>query len=400
MEEIRLVTPPEELYARIGGLQRSLQHKGIDGALIVQKTDLFYYAATAQQGWLYVPAEGEPLLMVFKEYQRAKSESALSNIVSVASPKKIPQAMADSGLSMPAQLGMELDVLPANLYFQFAETFKGADIVDVSTEIRLQRAVKSPYEIELVRRAAACSDAVAARMSGLLREGKTEVELAGELEAYARSLGHQGIVRMRLWGSELFYGHLMAGSEAAVPSYLASPTGGSGVSPLVGQGAGFRKIARNEPILLDYVFALNGYISDHARIFALGTLPDELLRAHAAMLAIQDEIKDLAVPGAISGEIYEQMVISAERRGYGEWFMGVGDRRIRFTGHGVGLELDEFPFLAKGQRLALAEGMIIALEPKVIFPGKGVVGIENTMLVTASGLEPLTRISDEITMLA
>ena len=395
-----LVTPSEELRDRIGKLQQSLQLKGIDGALIVQKTDLFYFAATAQQGWLYVPAAGEPLLMVFKEYERAQSESALQNIVSVASPKKIPQAIGDAGLPMPAKIGMELDVLPTNLYFQYADIFKGAEVVDVSTEIRLLRAVKSPYEIELVRRAAACSDAVAARMPDLLREGKTEVALAGEIEAYARSLGHQGIVRMRLWGSELFYGHLMAGPSAAVPSYLASPTGGSGVSPLIGQGAGFRKIARNEPVLLDYVFALNGYISDHARIFVIGTLPDELLRAHAAMLEIQEEVKRLAVPGAISGEVYEQMVASAERKGYGEWFMGVGDRRIRFTGHGVGLELDEFPFLAKGQQLALAESMIIALEPKVIFPGKGVVGIENTMLVTAGGLEPLTRISDEITVMA
>jgi Xaa-Pro aminopeptidase len=395
-----LVTPLEELRDRIGKLQQSLQQRELDGALVVQKTDLFYFAATAQQGWLYVPATGEPLLMVFKEYERARSESALSNIVSVASPKKIPQAIGDAGLPMPANLGMELDVLPTNLYFQYAGIFKGAGIVDVSTEIRLLRAVKSPYEIELVRKAAACSDTVAARMPDLLRAGKTEVALAGELEAYARSLGHQGIVRMRMWGSELFYGHLMAGPSAAVPSYLASPTGGSGVSPLIGQGAGFREIARNEPVLLDYVFALNGYISDHARIFVIGALPDELLRAHAAMLEIQEEVKKLAMPGAISGDVYEQMVATAEEKGYGEWFMGVGDRRIRFTGHGVGLELDEFPFLAKGQQLPLAEGMIIALEPKVIFPGKGVVGIENTMLVTADGLEPLTRFSDEVTVLA
>ena len=79
--------------------------------------------------------------------------------------------------------------------------------------------------------------------------------------------------------------------------------------------------------------------------------------------------------------------------------MGVGERRIRFTGHGVGLELDEYPFIAKGQKLELQAGMIIALEPKVIFPGKGVVGIENTHLVTEDGLEPLTKISDEITIL-
>ena len=400
MNSYEQVTPAVELQVRIARFQESLRQDGVDGALIVQKTDLFYFGATAQQGWLYVPAAGDPILMIFKEFERAKAESALPDIVSLAGSKNIPDIIRERGYQLPARLGMELDVVPVNLYRQYESIFRDSTIVDVSTAIRLIRAVKSPYEIGLVRQAAAGSDAVSGKVPELLRVGKTEIELAGELEAYARSLGHQGIVRMRLWGSELFYGHLMAGSSAAVPSYLASPTGGAGVSPLIGQGPGFRKIQRNEPVLFDYVFALNGYISDHARIFAIGALPDELVRAHAAMLEIQEEVKRLAVPGAITGEIYDRMVASAERKGYGEWFMGVGERRIRFTGHGVGLELDEFPFLAKGQQLPLAEGMIIALEPKVILPGKGVVGIENTHLVTASGLEPLTKMLDDIVILA
>jgi Xaa-Pro aminopeptidase len=65
----------------------------------------------------------------------------------------------------------------------------------------------------------------------------------------------------------------------------------------------------------------------------------------------------------------------------------------------VGLELDEFPFIAKGQRLPLEEGMVIALEPKTIFPGKGVVGIENMHLVTGNGLETLTKFSDQVTVI-
>ena len=117
------------------------------------------------------------------------------------------------------------------------------------------------------------------------------------------------------------------------------------------------------------------------------------------MLEIQEEVKVRAVPGVSSGDLYETMVDLAADKGYEEFFMGVGDRRIRFTGHGVGLELDEFPFIAKGQTLPLATGMIIALEPKVILPGKGVVGIENTMLVTETGLASLTKYDDGITML-
>jgi len=147
------------------------------------------------------------------------------------------------------------------------------------------------------------------------------------------------------------------------------------------------------------VFALDGYLSDHARIFSIGELNKDLLDAHQAMLEVQEEIKTQAKPGVLTGELYELMLTLADKKGYSESFMGVGDRRIRFTGHGVGLELDEFPFIAKGQRLPLEAGMIIAMEPKTIFPGIGVVGIENTHLVTETGLESLTKFPDEIMVL-
>jgi Xaa-Pro aminopeptidase len=391
--------PADELASRIVKLQRALATREMDGALISQKTDLFYFGATSQQGWLYVPVVGKPILMIFKEFDRARQESPLEEIVSIVGSKKIPAVLSEFGYSLPAVLGMELDVLPTNLYFQYCSIFKESKIEDISYEIRLIRAVKSEFEILKLRAAAQSSDKVAAMVPELLEVGKTEVALAGELEGYARSLGHQGIVRMRMWGSELFYGHLLSGDGAAVPSYLASPTGGAGVSSVIGQGAGFRKIGANEPVLVDYVFALDGYISDHARIFSIGRLPGDLEAAHQAMLEIQDEIKSQARPGTHTGELYELMVSLAEKKGYAENFMGVGDRRIRFTGHGVGLELDEFPFIAKGQHLALEAGMVIALEPKTIFPGKGVVGIENTHLVTENGLESLSRFPDEITVL-
>lgn len=392
-------TPANEVQERINKFQKILQDKEISGSLIIQKTDLFYFSGTSQQGWLYVPAEGKPLLMIFKEFNRARAESSLEQVLSLVSPKKIPEALAEGGYKIPKTLGMELDVLPVNLYSLYQTIFSDTKIVDVSIDIRLIRAVKSSHELDLIKQAARYSDQVAAKVVDFLEVGKSEVALAGELEGYARSLGHQGIVRMRLWGSELFYGHLLSGPAAAVPSYLASPTGGEGVSPLIGQGAGFKTIARDETILFDYVFGWKGYLSDHTRIFCIGSLPDELLKAHDFMLEIQEETKAFGVPGAVTGDIYEQMVSLAADRGISENFMGAGERKIRFTGHGIGLELDEFPFLAKGQKMELEKGMIIALEPKAILPGKGVVGIENTHVVTEQGLEPLTKISDKITFI-
>ncbi|SLM32293.1 PepP [Desulfamplus magnetovallimortis] len=396
MEYYHQSIPMSEILNRIAKLQSVLLEKDMDAALILQKSDFFYFSGTIQQGWLYVPVEGRPLLMIFKDYERAKAESPIESVISLVSPKKIPEIIKDMGMPFPANLGMELDVLPTNLYFQYDNIFSYSAIIDVSTEIRLIRAVKSDYEIGQIEAAARLSDKLAEKVPEILEPGKTEIALAGELEAYARSLGHQGNVRMRLWGSELFYGHLMAGESAAVPSFMSSPTGGCGTSSATAQGAGFRKIKPNEPVLVDYVFALNGYLSDHARIFSIGPLSDDFINAHDAMLDIQKRAVESGKSGMVSGQLYEQMVSQAEDAGYGDFFMGADARKIRFTGHGLGIELDEFPFIAKGQKLVLQKGMVVALEPKVIMPGKGVVGIENTFVVTDDGLRSLGKFQNSI----
>ncbi len=395
-----LNTPKAELDRRIEDLQHYLQRNEVDAALILQRVDLFYFSGTIQQGNLYIPARGEPLLMANKSSERARAESAISRIVNLDSPKRIFDILNTEGYPLPRRIGLELDVLPTNLYFTYRKLFPDAEMMDISLPIRMIRAVKSEYEIDIIRQAAAFSDRIAGSVADVLREGMSELEVAGRVEAEARKLGHQGIVRMRLWGSEMFYGHLMAGPSAAVPSFLSSPTGGSGASPAVAQGPGYRAIRRHEPVLFDYVFAYNGYLSDHARIFSLGQVPAELLQAHAAMLAIQEVIKKVARPGVTAGAVYEQACAKADEFGYADHFMGAaGKERIRFIGHGIGLEVDEFPFLAMGQKLELQAGMIIALEPKAIFPGKGVVGIENTHVVTTDGLEQFGTFPDEITVI-
>ena len=394
-------TPETEIRHRIGQLQSLLLSNGIDGAILVQNSDLFYFSGTIQQSQLYVPAEGEPLLMVRKSLERARSESAIQNIVSFSSPRQVPDLMKSMGHAIPQILGLELDVIPARIYLNFQSLFdhtRPTRLVDISHLIRRIRAIKSAYEIQMVREAASKSDQVTGYVKGIIQEGMTEIELAGWVEAHARKLGHQGIVRMRLWGSELFYGHLMCGASGAVPSYLASPTGGTGVGPAVAQGAGFGRIRAHEPILVDYAFAYKGYLSDQTRIFSIGELPDDLIQAHGAMLSLQAAIMREARPGTAAGRIYEMAVELAAEAGYSENFMGADDddQRIRFVGHGLGLELDEYPFLAAGQTMPLQEGMVIALEPKLIFPGRGVVGIENTHLVTPNGLQQLTVFDENI----
>ncbi len=397
----RYLTPKTEITRRIQGLQTLLDTRELDGALILQKADLFYYTGTTQNGWLYVPVTGVPLFMVFKDLDRARLESGMGpdTLIPLMSPKQIPRTLEERGLPLPKTLGMELDVLPANLYFMYQKLFAPAQIADLSPDIRLQRAVKSEFEISCIRSAASRADQVAAQVPELIREGMPEIELAGLLEAHARKLGHQGLIFMRMWENRLFYGHLLCGDHGAVPGALASPTSGTGMSPLVGQGASDLPIGPHQPVLVDYVFAKEGYLADHTRIFTLGPLEETLHQAHRDMLEIQTRVVETTGPGSVSGDIYELMVEMARNMGHGDYFMGGAEPRIRFTGHGIGIELDEFPFLAKGQTLELEPGMVIALEPKLVIPGRGTVGIENTFLVTPNGLEKLTNYPDEICIL-
>jgi Xaa-Pro aminopeptidase len=388
--------PGPELALRIAQFQDGLRADGIDAALILQKADLFYLSGTAQDGVLCVPARGEPILMVRKSLNRAKRESSLPDIRPMGGTGDLLFAMAERNLSRPAVLGLEMDVLPAALYLGFRRRFPEAKIVDVSTRLREGRAVKSPYEIGRLREAGRRADQVLARVAEQIEPGITELALAGRVESLARELGHPGLVRMRRWGSEIFYGHLMAGETAAEPSFLASPTGGAGTGPAVPQSASPRPIEPGEPILVDYVFVWDGYIADQTRVFVLGEPPADLQAAHEAMREVQAALQKAGRPGAVAGDLYQLAVDEAQRLGFGEFFMGSGDDRISFVGHGVGLELDEFPFIARGQTRLLEAGMAIALEPKQIIPGKGVVGIENTHVVGPEGLTPLTTFREEM----
>lgn len=399
MLDLKSRTPGSELENRIRLFQVELEAAGLTGALIVQKADLLYFSGTIQQSHLYIPASGDPLLMVFKDRTRAGLESAIQQVEPIDGLKEIPNAIQNYGLELPRNLGLELDVLPTNTYLGYRRLFGKPEIVDVSPVIRQIRSIKSEYEIEMIRQAAIRSDKMVGKVKDLIYEGMTEIELAGQVEAIARKLGHQGIVRMRMWGNEIFYGHLMAGAEAAQPSYLSSPTGGAGVGPAVAQGPGFKRIKPHEPILVDYVFVYNGYLADYTRIFSLGDLPDHLTRGHEAMLSLQEIIRSAAIPGVAAGELYARAIDFVRSKNLDKYFMGADDQRIRFVGHGVGLELDELPFLAKSQKTVLRPGMTLALEPKLVFPGQGVVGIENTHVVTEAGLEQLTGYDQQVIVL-
>jgi len=389
-------TPSTELECRIRALQACLVREGIDAALIVDNADLYYFAGTTQQSHLLVPAEGEPLLLVRRDEARARRESGLPSIEGLASLRTLPGALSRIGISATAVVGLELDVLPVNNFHRYQGLLPEARLVDCSGVMREVRSVKSDYEIATMREAAVVADLVAREAAVVLREGMTELDLSARLEAVQRAAGHQGLVRFRSFGHELLSVHVFAGPEAALPSAMDTPLGGRGLTPAVPQGAGRRPIGRGEPVVLDVVGTVDGYLVDQTRVFSVGTLDPDYHAAYAACLEIQGMIASLARPGMACEELYTRAVDTAEQAGFSDWFMGLADSRVHFIGHGVGLEADELPVIGRGSRSRLVAGNVVAVEPKMVFPGRGVVGIENTWVVRDGGLQRLTFADEAI----
>lgn len=386
-------TPKSETDLRIAHLQESLRAHDIDGAVIVQNADLFYFTGTIQRAHLFIPAQGQPLLMVKKELGRAQAESPLSVIIGLDSLRNLTAILRQYGYGDFQTLGFELDVLSAKQYFSYQKLFAPAQIVDIGFLIREVRMRKTPYEIEILRDLGELHRQTFSLVRDTVRAGVSELEVTGAVAAFSRQKGHSGYLRVRGFNQDFFYAHLVSGVNFK-PSYFDGSAGGEGVGPAFAQGASTKLIAKNEPVLFDYSFVLDGYLLDQTRIFSVDDLPRHLTEAHATAIHILDEIKKIARPGLPCGELYALSRRLAEESGFGPHYLGFPDY-LTFVGHGVGIELDELPLIAQGVQMPLEEGMVFALEPKFVFP-EGVVGLENTYLVTKDGLENLTVFDENI----
>jgi Xaa-Pro aminopeptidase len=384
-----VLTPRSEIDARIERFQKRMDD--LTGVILFESVDMGYFSGTAQDGLVYIPRDSPPVVMVRKSLERARAESPLA----VSPLKSFKSLLSDLEIPAGATIGLELDVLPHNHYLRIARALGDARIVDISETIKQIRCVKSEFEIGLVREACRIVDAGIASIADSLAEGMREIELAARVELAMRDLGHQGVVRFRRFNQIIPMGHLMAGPSAAIPSYVSSPTGGKGVSLFHPQGPGLRKIRRNEPVLADFAGVYNGYIADETRIFSLGPLAPELEKAHQAALEIEEAIVQNLVPGKTGREIFALSEGLGEKLGYQDHLGGPKGAKCGFVGHGVGLEIDEYPVLGPVDHKIQAS-MTIAVEPKMIFPELGVVGVEDTFLTKAQGAKRLTALQREI----
>jgi len=389
-------TPLEEIEDRLKRVRKGMEKEEMEALLVVQKMDYYYLSGTTQDGLLFLPSEGKPLLMIKRELERAKVEAPLDYVVALKSIRELPSLIQTHFDKLPKSLGLELDVLPVRDYFKYQELFPGVRLVDASAVLRNTRKIKSPFEIDLMRNGGEIGKKVYEEAKEFLKEGMTEIEFGGLLEATAKRYGHEGLLRVRSLNYEAYTWHVLSGLTGGIVSQSDSPMGGLGLSPAFPVGASLRVMEAHEPILVDFGTCYHGYQVDETRMFSIGKMRQKFIDAHNACREIHDAVLDEVRPGADCEAIFMKTLRLAERLGYRDSYLGPPGLQTRFIGHGIGLELNEFPFLAQGQPYPLEKGMTFAVEPKIVFPGEGSAGFENTVVVTQNGYEILTPVEEEI----
>ncbi|MBN1848209.1 MAG: aminopeptidase P family protein [Deltaproteobacteria bacterium] len=384
--------PSNEITGRTQRLQKKMRVNNMDGLLIVQRVDLFYFSGTAQNGALYIPMDGDPVLFVLKYMPRAIVESPLQNIIEIKSMKEIPGLMVDHFGLLPEKLGLEFDVLPVK-DFHFYQSFMGVrDYMDGSRLIMETRMIKSDWEIDQMDKSAELGQKTFEYMCSAIRSGITEMEFSGMCETFARKMGHGAGLRIRNFQTEGYAWHILSGKNGGIVGLLDAPASGMGTSPAFPCGAGSKRFCEHEPIMIDFGTVLNGYHIDETRMFAIGSMPDKAMKACDASIAIHDMVLENAKPGVTLGELFQLAVLKADALGYAEQFLGPTGYKVTFVGHGIGLELVEYPFIAKNRDMPLEPGMTFALEPKMVFEDEFAAGIESVFQVTETGHRLISKV--------
>ena len=383
-------TPVDELNYRMEKFRSEMNNSNPDWelAVIFRKINIYYFTGTMQDGMLIIPRDEEPILWVRRSYERALNESLFKNIKSMKSFRDPAKNMH----YFPETVHIEAEVIPLALYSRFQKHFPIKTYQALDSSIAAVRSIKSRYELSFMRRAGKIHELVLEDLvPDILVEGMNEAQLAAELFKIMISEGHHGLTRFGMFDTEMFLGQLGFGESSIYPTYFNGPGGNYGMSPAVPLiGSRERKLKNGDLVFVDVGCGVDGYNTDKTMTYMFGkTLPQYALNAHNKCVDIQNEIAEMLKPDAVPSEIYKTIMNSLDKD-FLKNFMGFGDRRVNFLGHGIGLLIDEVPVIAEGFKKPLQEGMVFALEPKKGIAHIGMVGIENTFIVTSKGGECIT----------
>ena len=362
-----------------------------DSAVIMENVNQYYFTGTIQDGILVIRRDGQTVYAVRRSLERARSESPLPEheIIGIATYRDLAQALGgDLG-----ETYIEGDTMPAVTRERLAKCFAMNSVGFLDSVVRTVRAVKSPGEVAAIRESGeAHRKLLEERVPNLLMEGMTELEFIGELTREMYRLGFQGMARFHQFQIDITIGQIGFGTNSLSPTWFDGPGGSRGNGPWAPfSGDPQRKLRRGDLVFVDCPFGIRGYHSDKTQVYFFGDeVPRELLQAQRFCIDVQKRLAEMLKPGEIPATIYETIMASIPATDM-DRFMGVNPgHRVKFLGHGVGLNIDEFPVIARGFDEPLEENMVIALEPKCAVPGLGMAGVEDTYLVGRQGGECLT----------
>ncbi len=388
--------PVSELKSRQLTLAKSLDNAGFEGALLHNPVDLYYFCGGRQDAAMYIPAsskESIPTQFVRRSVKRAKFEAggsdAVHNVVKFPRLSQFSDELKSLGVEKTPL--MQLSSIPYSFASKFGKTFSDleGDFQDCNPLIHQIREKKSSWEIEQMSIAADVQLQMFDAIGALGGEGITELELVATAEAVSRAAGFGGDISMRRYPMQCNRGVVVAGRNGGIPSFFDAAIGGTGPYPGSGMGSGFRKVKSGEPVLVDLLHAHRGYIVDMTRMFVVGKLSKEWETKLEDMQTIKEMVVDVLHQRKTCTEAWIAGFGLACELGYEDNLMGMKPDQTKFLAHGVGLELDESPVVAKGFDRPLVEGGTIAIEPKVVYP-EGSIGTEDTWVMTDAGMEPLT----------
>ena len=379
-----------ELELKWRRIQQAMRQEEADGCLLTMNMNLYYVSGQVFNGYFYLPAEGRPYWFV-----KRLTIPETNQVHVIRKPEQIPDFFRDLNLAMPRKLLLEADELSYNEYIRLQHVFRAEATGNASALIRHIRMIKTPWEIEQMRISARKHEAVYREIPACYRPGMRDIELQIEIEKRMRVHGSLGYFRAFGSNMDIFVGSLLAGENAGEPSPFDFALGGTGMHASGPLGANGTLLEEGTTVMADMSGNYTAYQTDMTRVFSIGKLPDRAYRVHRVALEIQARMERAAKPGVPCAELYRDALAMAGQEGLEDCFMGT-HLQANFVGHGVGLEINELPVLTTRSKDILQPGMTFAFEPKFVLAGIGAVGIENTFLVTYSGVEKMTLLDENI----
>lgn len=380
-----------DIGARISSIRRHMEAGGIDALLIASNANIYYTTGRFFRGYVYIPSDKDPIWFLIKPDVFDEEK----DVVRIRKPEMIPQELAKRGYDLPATVGLEFGSLTYSDEQRLAALFPESKILDASQALQLARMVKTDLEIERMREDGIHQSEVYRRIPHCYQEDMTDVQLQIEIERVLRLEGCLGIVRTSGNLMDINLGSVIAGSNADVPSPYDFTMGGAGIDPSLPGGANGTTLKPGTTVMVDMNGSFNGYQTDMTRVWSIGEIPHLALRAHECSRSILRALESMGVPGTPVAALYDKALEIATNENLSQYFMG-HRQQASFIGHGVGIELNERPVVMARSKDRLLKNMTIALEPKFVIPEVGAVGVENTYVVTDSGLKTLTVFPEEI----